>query len=65
MPSERLNKTRALVYHERPVDSGFVSVTIGRRLPSSSGEDAALSRRKHEFDSRRERQTQHAENNTN
>ena len=25
-------------------------------LPSSSGKDAALSRRKHEFDSRRERQ---------
>ena len=37
MPSEGLNATRALVYHERPVDSGFVFVSISRTLPSSSG----------------------------
>lgn len=44
-----LNRQRRLVYHERPVKPDV------NLLPSSSGEDAALSRLKHEFDSRRER----------
>lgn len=45
----RLNMKQALVYHECPARPEKP------KLPSSSGEDAALSRLKHEFDSRRER----------
>lgn len=45
-----LNIKQWLVYHVRPVNPEL------RMLPSSSGKDAALSRLKHEFDSRREHQ---------
>ena len=54
MPSERLNEIPVLVYHVRLVDSGFVPVTMAIRSLRLAVQDAALSRRKHEFDSRRE-----------